>query len=122
MVTERLRASWKKFRDVGSLLCKMGLSLKLKGILYKVYVQSVLSYGAECWAVKVEDIKKLVSTEMRMLRMSCGKTLKNQLKNEIVWEMVRVKLISQFLQKHRLRWLEDLERMKAERGTAKAQF
>ena len=47
-VTAIIRAGWKKFRD---FLCKKGLSLKLKGILYKVYVRSVLRYNAEYSAV-----------------------------------------------------------------------
>ena len=40
--------------------------------------------------VKVEEVKRLESTEMRMLRMVCSKTLKDKLKNEIIQEMVRV--------------------------------
>jgi len=50
--------------------------LKMKGIMYKKYVRNVLSYGAECWAMKVEDVRRMKSTEMRMLCMICGKTNK----------------------------------------------
>ena len=69
-VTARIRGGWKKFRDLGSLLCKEGLSLKLRDILYKVYVRSVLSYRAKYWTVKVGDVKILESTEMIILRMA----------------------------------------------------
>ncbi len=38
-------------------------------IVYKGCVGSVLGYGAENWSVCVKVLKKLVSTERKMLRM-----------------------------------------------------
>jgi len=52
--------------------------LKMKGTMYKTYVRSALSYGTECWAIKVKDVRRMKSTEMRMLRMICGKTVRNK--------------------------------------------
>ena len=46
---------------------------------YKSYVKSALSYGAECWALKVEDERKLKTAETSMLRMISGKTLKDKI-------------------------------------------
>ena len=52
-----------KFRNINGMLCAKQVSLKLKGELYKTYVRSVLCYGAECWALKKEDVKRLQGTE-----------------------------------------------------------
>jgi len=72
-IIARIRSAWKKFK-VSGVLCKKGISLRIKGALYKCYVRNVLTYGAECWPLRVEDERKLKTTEMRMLRMLCGKT------------------------------------------------
>ena len=46
-VATRVRAAWMKFREHGGMLCMRGASLKMKGIVYKECVCSVLTYGAE---------------------------------------------------------------------------
>jgi len=43
VVIARMRSGWKKFK-ISGLLCKRGLSLKIKGSMYKKYVRSALSY------------------------------------------------------------------------------
>ena len=47
-VTARVRAGWKIFKDVADVLCKKGLSVKLRGLEYKIYIKSAMSYEAEC--------------------------------------------------------------------------
>ena len=86
-VISRIRSAWKKFKDVFSVLCRKSLSLKFRGILYKSCIRSALCYGAECWALKADDERRLKTTEMRMLRMICGKTLKDKISNEKIQEM-----------------------------------
>jgi len=46
--------------------------------MYKKFVRSALSYGAECWSMKVKDAKRMKSTEMRMLRMICGTAVRDK--------------------------------------------
>ena len=53
-------------------------------------MRNALTYGAECWALKMEDESRLKTTEMRMLRMICGKTLKDEMNNEKIREMMGV--------------------------------
>jgi len=67
-VTTRIRSGWKKFKEIAGLLCKRGMPLKMKGNMYKRYDRSALSYVAECWAMKVENVRRIKSMEMRMLR------------------------------------------------------
>ena len=76
--------------------------------------------GAECWALKMEDERRLKTTEMRMLRMICGKTLKDKMNKEKIREMMDVVRLEEFLREKRLRWLGHVERMDEERGPVKA--
>ena len=68
----------------------------------------------------MEDERRLKTTEMRMLRMICGKTLKDKTNNEKIREMTGVVRLEEFLREKRLRWLGHVERMDEERGPAKA--
>ena len=112
-VTSRIRAGWMKFKDLSGVLCGRVLSLKLKGRLFKACVRSAMSYGAECWAIKNAEIKRMQSTEMRMIRMMCGKTLKDRVPSSMLRERMGIEDIEDHMRGHRLRWLGHLERMDA---------
>ena len=119
-VTSRIRSTWKKFKEVSSVICGRSISLKVRCTLYKSYVRNVLTYGAECWALKMDDERRLKTSEMRMLQMMCGKTLKDQMNNKKIGEMTGVVRLEEFLREKRLRWLGHVERMDEERGPVKA--
>ena len=59
---------------------------------------------------KKEDVNRLQKTEMRMIRMMCGKTLGDRCRNEDLRKEVNVKDIEDFLREHRLRWFGHVER------------
>ena len=71
-VRYRVRCAWGKFNEIRPLLASRGFPLKLKGKLYRTCVQSVLLYGSETWALRVEDINTLKRWENWMLRIMCG--------------------------------------------------
>ena len=66
-VTTRITDRWKRFKDVKGILCKESLWVKLRGLVYKMYIQSAMTYKAECWPIKVNDIRIIKSIQMRML-------------------------------------------------------
>jgi hypothetical protein len=69
----RVRCAWAKFRELSPILTARGASLKVKGKVYRACVQSVLVYGSETWAMKVDDMRRLERTERMMVRwMCCG--------------------------------------------------
>ena len=51
-VAARVRAAWMNFRELGGILCTRGAPLRMMGAVYKACVCSVLTYGAETWAMK----------------------------------------------------------------------
>ena len=52
----RVRCAWGKFMELKILLTARGVSLRVKGKIYRACVQRVLVYGSETWAMKVDDI------------------------------------------------------------------
>ena len=64
----RVRCVWGKFNELMPILTMRGTSLKVKEKIYKACVQSVIMYGSEIWAMKVEDTQKLKRTEASMMR------------------------------------------------------
>ena len=52
-VAARMRAAWMKFRELDGTLCTQGVCLRMKGVVYKVCVHSMLTYEAETWLMKV---------------------------------------------------------------------
>jgi len=78
---------------VKCLKCYVGvLSLKLKGRLYKSCVRSVLSYGSECWAMKKVGTRRMQTAEMKMIKMMCGKTLRDGIPNDLLRDRTGVEL------------------------------
>jgi len=80
------------------------------------YVRSALSYGAECWAMKVEDVRRMKSTEKRMLPMICSKMVKDKVRNEEIREGTEVESIEEHLREQRLRWFGHMESMDCEKA------
>ncbi len=99
-VTARLRYGWKKFRDLTPILMVKGASLRLKGRLYESCVRSAMLYGSEAWAVKVEHVRKLERTEMRMVRLICGVSLKERKTNAELRGRMGIEEISTVLRRN----------------------
>src|SRR5580704_19477897 len=71
----QVRCAWGKFNELIPILTMRGTSLKVKGKIYKACVQSVMMYGSETWAMKVEDKQKLKGTKASIMRRMCGVSL-----------------------------------------------
>ncbi|XP_048488766.1 uncharacterized protein LOC125491268 [Plutella xylostella] len=81
-VTRRMNAGWMKWKQLTGTTCDRKMPIKIKGKIYKSVIRPVMLYGAECWATKVCDEKRMHVTEMRMLRWMCGVTRKDRIRNE----------------------------------------
>ena len=56
--------------------------MMIKGKVYTTAVRTAMMYGAEAWAVKKAQEKKLDVVPMRMLRWMCCATKLDRIKNE----------------------------------------
>ena len=64
------------------LECCARMNVKIKGPVYRTVVRPALIYGAETWALKKAQEKKLEVADMRMLRSMCGVTKLDKIRNE----------------------------------------
>ena len=103
-VAARVWAAWMKFRELGEILCTRGASLRMKGVVYKACVRSILTYGAETWAMKAGVFQRLRATERRMLRMICGVMLTDLIESTVTASGVGVDDLEEHLRQRRLRW------------------
>ena len=102
IISAIVRCEWKKFKDIANALCKRVLSLKLRGSMYKSYVRNALFHGAECWGLKKDGERKLQTTEMRILHIIYGETLRDCMSNETTCEMIGVEKIEEIFEVQRL--------------------
>lgn len=109
-VTARVRCAWKKFRELSPILTCPGASLRLKGKIYEIGVRSCMIYCCETWAMKADDLAKLVRTEMRMIRWMCGVSLRERMASAELRRKMGVEEISIVVRRNRLRWYGHVER------------
>ena len=118
-VRMRVKCAWGKFRGLAPILTLRGMSLKMKGKIYKACVQSVMVYGSETWALKVSDMQQLERTERMMVRWMCGVTLKDRKRSQDLLECLDIVEVAERVRRGRLRWFGHVERKSADDWVAK---
>ena len=86
------------------------MPLSFKGKFYRMVVRPTLLYGTECWANKKQNIQKMNVAEMQMLRLMCGKTRKDKVRNKDIRCQVRIAPIEDKLRENRLWWFSHIRR------------
>ena len=54
-VRDRVRKGWSKFRKLSSALCNKRIPLKMRGVLYRTCVRTVVMCGCENWHIKERE-------------------------------------------------------------------
>ncbi|XP_068209188.1 uncharacterized protein [Palaemon carinicauda] len=83
-IDNRIKAGWKNRRKVFGVLCGRRIGDKLIGKVHRTVVRPAMMYGAETWAMKETEEKKMDVAEMRMLRWICGMTRGDKIWNEVI--------------------------------------
>jgi len=102
----KVKYAWNKFRELQPIITKRGASLKIKGTIYRACVKSVLVYGTETWAMKVDDMERL---ESMMVRQMCDVSLKDIKSSIVLLERLSVKVVPEVDQPCRLHWHTSLQ-------------
>ena len=89
-ILKRIQTGWLKFKELSGLLIGKGMSLRAKGIIYTTCTRPAMLYGSETWPTKIEDIRKIQRSEMRMLRWMTGVSLSERKCNECVRSMLAI--------------------------------
>jgi len=104
-VTARARFGWVKFRECGELLYGKRFSLKVKGLVYKSCVRSVMLYGSEIWCLNENEMGILRRTERAMVRAMCGVKLMDRKKTEDLMQMLGLEeAVDQLARVNGVRW------------------
>ena len=77
--------------------------------MYKTAIKPDMVYGAECWAIRKKEERKLHTTDMRMLRWAIGKTRLDHVRNVDIL-MERGTHVPEFLREKRLIWCGHVQR------------
>ena len=109
-ILNRIQTGWLKFRELSGLLLGKGTSLRAKGIIYTICKRPAMLYGSETWPTKIEDIRKIQRSEMKMLRWMTGVSLSERKSNECVRSILAIDDIAEVMQRNRLRWFGHVER------------
>lgn len=104
-VTARARFGWVKFRECGELLNGKRFSLKVKGMVYRSCVRSVMLYGSETWCLSENEMAILRRTERAMVRAMCGVKLMDKKRTEDLMEMLGLEeTVDQMAKANGVRW------------------
>ena len=109
-ILKRIQTGWLKFRELSGLLIGKGMSVRSKGIIYTTCIRPAMLYGSETWPTKIEDIRKMQRSEMRILRWMAGVSLSERKSNECVRSMLAIDDIAEVMRRNRLRWFGHFER------------
>ena len=103
------------FANLRHLWRQKGISLSLKGRVYKTTVRAVLLYGSETWPLRVEDQRRLEVFDNRCLRSIAGVGWCQRILTETVrkraFGYVEGTSIGDCIQHNKLRWLGHVLRM-----------
>jgi len=103
-VENRIQIGWNKFRQLAPLLTNKDISLRVRGRLYSICVQSSMLHGSESWPIRKENEVALQRAEMRMVRRMCGVKLQDKISSKGLRERLGLDDIISVLQQNRLRW------------------
>ena len=83
---------------------------RLKAKVYEAIIRPALTYGSECWAMKVTNKRNIATTEMRMLRGILGVSRREHLQNEVIRRILHITPIDEIMRGGRLRWFGHVQR------------
>ena len=92
---------WLNWRTAFGVLCDLCIPTRLNGNFYRTPIRPTMIYGAGCWPIKKQYMHKMSGVKIRMLWWMCGKTKKDEIRNERFREHFGVTSIGD---KERLFW------------------
>ncbi|BHF75255.1 hypothetical protein SprV_0501835100 [Sparganum proliferum] len=104
-IVSRIDAARRVFSSLWKCLwIRRDLSIATKIRVYRASVRSVLLYGCECWALRVEDERKLEVFDHHCLRTILRVKFTDFVSNETVRTRCDIARITQAIQERRLKW------------------
>jgi len=93
-------------------ICIVRLEMYQTVRLYETFVVPVLQYGSECWCLRKEDERKILTAEMTWLRKILHVTRRGRIKNIDVRETLQQKeTMIDKIRRRRFTWFGHVSRM-----------
>ena len=90
--------------------------MNVKKVLYEKVIVPTVTYGSECWGMRVGERQKLNVFEMRCLRSMAGVSRVDRVRNEVVRQRTGVGIeLATRVDMNVLRWFGHVERMENDR-------
>ena len=115
----RVQAAWSSWRKLAGVLYDRTIPLRLKARVYEAIIRPALTYGSECWAMKVTNKRKIATTQMRMLRGILGVSRRVHMRNEDIRRLLHITPIDEVMRSGRLRWFGHVQRREANNVTSR---
>ena len=110
-------AAWSSWRKLTGVLYDRKIPTRLKAKVYEAIIRPALTYGSECWTMKVTNKRKIATTEMRMLRGILGVSKRDHMRNEDIRRIPHITPIDEVMRCGRLRWFGHVQRRDADNVT-----
>jgi len=115
-ITIRCRAAWSKFRELLPLLTNRAISLNTRGRIYSSCVRSVMLYASECWALRNDELARLIRNDRAMLRWICGIKPDEEVHTHTLCDRLNIPYLDVTLRYNRLRWAGHVHRSQSWTG------
>jgi len=109
-VRTRIASTWKKWKELASLLGNQKIPLERHCLIYKACIRPVLLYGSETWVFTKTVERLLKSCENRMPRYMTKIKWEDRITNEELWKMCKVDDLKSVASSNRLRWFGHVQR------------
>ena len=114
-VCHRVKEGCKTLGAMKRVMKCRGLGMNVKKVLYEKVIVPTVTYGSECWGMKVSERQKLNVFEMRCLRSMAGVSRIDRVRNEVVRQRTGVGIeLARRVDMNVLRWFGHVERMENE--------
>ena len=106
----RSRAAWGKFRELLPLLSSSAISLARRRMLFNSCVRGALLHASVCWALRSEDIQRLLRNERAMLRWMLRVKAEDDVSVHDMYSRLSLQPLESRLKINRLRWYGHIKR------------
>ena len=106
--------------QLAPLLKHKNIPVSIKARLIKTIFYPTLTYQCQTWALTKTLQQKLVTCEMRCLRMALNKSIRDKIRNEDIRAMLGVKPVTYQIAQERVKWFGHLTRMQTDQPALRA--
>ena len=110
--TTRVKAAWKKFKELLPILSSCNRSYKTRGPVYSSCVRNAMLHASETWSLTKPDLQRLQRNDSAMIRQICNvksEDVATIRSNELLAQL-EIDDLNVILKEKSLRWFGHVER------------